>query len=43
MAIIIAALMTLGLITAPEQATDQLIKDNEKEIQAVIGEDTDVF
>ena len=43
MTLIIAALMSLGIITAPEEASTQVITDNKQQIQAVIGEDFDQF
>ena len=39
LSIIIGILLGLGIISSPEQATTQVIKDNKAEIQAVIGED----
>ena len=43
MSIIIAILLSLGAISTPAEATDQIIKENKIEIQAIIGEDSNFF
>ena len=43
MTLIIALLISLGAISTPAEATDQIIKDNKTEIQAIIGEDHNLF
>ncbi len=41
--LIIALLISIGAITSADQATEQVIKENKTEIQAVIGDDFDEF
>ena len=43
MTLIIAILISLGAISTPQEATEQVIEENKTEIQAIIGDDIQIF